>query len=71
MKQGMRDIYALYPVIWNGNHYATYACRIGDTDEGKRYIRAMYPPTDDEHSFVALFASCDNEAARSLATGSD
>jgi hypothetical protein len=71
MKQALRDIYAQFPVPWNGNLYATYACRRGDTEEGRRYIRAMFPQVTDDRSFVALFATCDHVATLGNGAGSE
>lgn len=63
MKQALRDIYSHYPVPWNGNLYSTLACRVGDTEEGKRYIRSLHPETRDDRSLQALFATCDYQAS--------
>ena len=71
MKRGMRDIFARYSVPWNGNLYATYACRRGDTEEGRYYIRAMHPNITDDSAFRLLFASCDNTAAHPEMTAGD
>lgn len=58
MKQAMQDIYAHYPVPWNGNLHATYACWYGDDDEVKRYIRVMHPEASDDRAVEALFKLC-------------
>ena len=58
MKQAMQDIYAHYPVPWNGNLHATYACWYGDDDEVKRYIRVMHPEATDDRAVEALFKLC-------------
>ena len=63
MRQGLNDLYTLFPVPWNGELNRKLACRVGDLDEGKRYIRAMHPETPDERSFVALDAACQYEAS--------
>lgn len=62
LKQAMRDVYAQYPVTWNGQWFAELSCRMKDVDEGRRYIRAIHPDAPNEHSFAALFAACDYEA---------
>ena len=62
LKQSMRDVYDRYPVPWNGDYFARLSCRKGDTEEGRRYYRAMHPNAVNEAAFTALFASCDYEA---------
>ena len=64
MKQSMRDIFDLYPTRWNGEYSSNLACKMGDRDEGRRYLREMHPEARDESSFAALFASCDRQAAQ-------
>lgn len=59
MRQALRDIYAHYPVPWNGNLAATYACWISDDDEVKHYIRAMHPEATDDRAIGALFRLCE------------
>lgn len=62
LRQSMRDIYDRFPNRWNGQYFADETCRRGDTQEGRRYLRAMHPEATDETSFVALFATCDSRA---------
>jgi hypothetical protein len=62
MKQSMRDIYDQYPVRWHAEYFADLSCRMGDAEEGRRYIRAMHPEATDEISFSALFNACDKRA---------
>ena len=59
MKQAMRDVYERYPVRWNGQYFADLACRRGDVEEGRRYIRAIHPDGSGDVYFIGLFATCD------------
>lgn len=61
MKQSMRDLYARFPVRNNAEYFANLSCRLGDRDEGRRYIRALHPEATGEGDFAALFASCDKK----------
>ena len=60
LKQSMRDVYDHFPERWNGQYFADLSCRMGDTEEGHRYIKAIHPEATDDASFAALFAVCDN-----------
>ena len=62
LKQAMRDVYTRYPVPWNGKYFAEVTCKMGDGEEGRRYIRATHPDAPDDKSLAALFASCDKQA---------
>ena len=62
LKQAMRDTYERYPVAWNGNYFATVACRMGDGEEGRHYFRAIHPEVVADEGFAALFAQCDSLA---------
>lgn len=62
MKQAMRAVYDRYPVGWNGQYFADLSCRMGDGEEGRRYIRAIHPEAKDEAAFAALFYGCDQRA---------
>ncbi len=64
MKKAMQDVYARYPVSWNGSFFADLACRMGDMDEGHYYIRVMHPEAADETAFAALFANCQAKVGR-------
>jgi hypothetical protein len=59
LKQAMRDVYNRYPVRWNGQYNADISCRLGEVEEGRRYLRALHPEATGEGDFVALFASCE------------
>ena len=66
LKQAMHDVYARYPVPWNGKYFADLACRMGDREEGRRYIRAIHSEVNDEGAFAALFYSCDKQAEAAI-----
>jgi hypothetical protein len=65
LKQAMRDVYDRYPVGWNGKYFADLSCRMGDGEEGRRYLRTLHPETKDDRSFAAMFAACDYQARAS------
>jgi hypothetical protein len=60
LRQAMRDIYARYPAAWNGNYFANVSCRMGQGEEGRRYLRAVHPEVLADEGFAALFANCDS-----------
>ena len=62
MKVAMRDLYARYPVRNNAEYFAKLACRMGDREEGRRYIRAQHPGVTNEDAFFLLFGTCDMQA---------
>ena len=62
LKNAMRDVYARYPVRWNGEYFANLSCTSGDAEEGKRYLRAIHPEATGDGDLVAIFASCDMQA---------
>jgi hypothetical protein len=62
LKQSMRDVYALYPVRWNGEYFAGLSCRMQDSEEGHRYFRAIHPEATGDGDLAALFSACDADA---------
>jgi hypothetical protein len=62
MKRSMSEVYARYPVRFNADYFAELSCRMGDGEEGRRYIRALHPEATAEGDFVALFGTCDMQA---------
>ncbi|MFO1239007.1 MAG: hypothetical protein U1E64_01525 [Sphingomonadaceae bacterium] len=62
MKQAMRDVYNLYPVASNSEYFTDLACRMGDVEEGRRYLRAAHPEFTDDASFAPMFTYCDSRA---------
>lgn len=65
MKQSMRDIFEAFPTKWNGYYSLDIACRMGDVDEGHRYVRLLNPQVTDDRSLAALFSACDKRARMS------
>ncbi len=62
LKQSMREVYERYPVRNNAEYFADLSCRMGDAQEGRRYIRAQHPEASGDDDFAALFDACDKQA---------
>lgn len=62
MKASMRNVYDQYPTAFNGEYFAQTACRQGDGEEGRRYIRAISLDATSDADLVARFAACDAQA---------
>lgn len=62
MKESMRDVYEKYPDRSNGQYFADLSCRLGDGEEGRRYLRALHPEATGDGDLAAIFARCDQDA---------
>lgn len=62
LKQSMREVYERYPVRNNAEYFADLSCRMGDAQEGRRYIRAQHPEASGHGDLAALFDACDKQA---------
>lgn len=59
LKQSMRDVYDRFPVRANGEYFADLSCRVGQGEEGRRYLRLINPEVKDDRDLGPAFANCD------------